>query len=76
MDISQALEDLGVTEQALTQEKRAELDEKGYTVLPGLIDGRWLAALRSDSRVCARRRAPARDWKCIKKRAHGVSRTW
>ena len=46
MDISQALEDLGVTEQALTQEKRAELDEKGYTVLPGLIDGPWLAALR------------------------------
>ena len=46
MDISQALEDLGVTEQGLTQEKRAELDEKGYTVLPGLIDGPWLAALR------------------------------
>ena len=46
MDISQALEDLGATAQALTQEKRAELDEKGYTVLPGLIDGPWLAALR------------------------------
>ena len=46
MDIRQALEDLGVTERALAAQNRTELDEKGYTVLPGLIDGPWLEALR------------------------------
>ena len=76
MDISQALEDLGATEQALTQEKRAELDENGYTVLPGLIDGPWLAALRERFESLCEAEGAGADWKCIKKRAHGVSRTW
>ncbi len=46
MDISQALEDLAATENALPEQHKAELDEKGYTVLPGVMDGPWLAALR------------------------------
>lgn len=46
MNFSRALEDLGITENALLEQNKTELDEKGYTVLPGLIDGAWLAELR------------------------------
>ena len=46
MDIGQALEDLDATGNALPEQNRVELDEKGYTVLPGVMDGKWLAELR------------------------------
>ena len=46
MDITQALDDLGVGNDSLTEEAKNELDERGYAVLPGLIDDKWLAALR------------------------------
>ena len=46
MDIGQALKDLDATGTALPEQNRAELDEKGYTVLPGVMDGPWLGALR------------------------------
>ena len=46
MDIKQALDDLGVGNDSLTEENKKELDERGYTVLSGLIDDEWLATLR------------------------------
>ena len=46
MDMTQVLDDLGVGNDSLTEEKKNELDERGYTVLPGLIGDKWLAALR------------------------------
>ena len=46
MDIVQALNDLGVGNDSLTERNKEELDERGYTVLPGLIDEKWLATLR------------------------------
>ena len=46
MDIVRALDNLGVRDDLLTEQNRNDLDEKGYTVLPGLIDDEWLAALR------------------------------
>ena len=46
MDIGQALKDLDATGSALPEQNRAELDEKGYTVLPGVMDEQWLGALR------------------------------
>lgn len=47
MDINQALRALEAGPDRLSDENRRELDEKGYTVLPGIIDGAWLAALRA-----------------------------
>ncbi|MDP7577917.1 MAG: phytanoyl-CoA dioxygenase family protein [SAR202 cluster bacterium] len=47
MDTQQALSDLGAGSDLLTQQNRDELDEKGYTVLLGLIDDQWLEALRT-----------------------------
>ena len=44
MDISTALEALGAREDGLTARNVSELDEKGYTVMPGIIDGEWLEA--------------------------------
>ena len=46
MDIARALDALGVRADLLTAQSRNDLDEKGYTVLPGIIDDEWLAALR------------------------------
>ena len=46
MDIARALDALGVRADLLTAQNRNDLDEKGYTVLPGIIDDEWLAALR------------------------------
>ena len=46
MDTTQALDDLGIGSNSLTEENKKELDEKGYTVLPGLIDDELLATLR------------------------------
>jgi ectoine hydroxylase-related dioxygenase (phytanoyl-CoA dioxygenase family) len=46
MDITQALKDLGATADAISEQTRRDLDENGYAVLPGIIDGEWLEALR------------------------------
>ena len=46
MDITRALDALGARDDLLTEQNRNDLDEKGYTVLPGIIDDEWLAALR------------------------------
>ena len=55
MDIQQALYELGVGTDLLTKQNRNELDEKGYTVLPGLIDDQWLEALRTQfEELCAK----------------------
>ena len=47
LDTQQALYQLGVGTDLLTKQNRDELDEKGYTVLPGLIDHQWLEVLRA-----------------------------
>ena len=39
MDITQALKDLGATADAISEQTRRDLDENGYAVLPGIIDG-------------------------------------
>ena len=46
MKMAQALQDLGVTSDSLPSQNRADLNDKGYTVFCGLIDGPWLAELR------------------------------
>ena len=46
MNMAQALQDLGVTSDTLPNQARMDLDDKGYTVFHGLIDGSWLAELR------------------------------
>jgi ectoine hydroxylase-related dioxygenase (phytanoyl-CoA dioxygenase family) len=46
MNITQALDTLGVTDSVLTEQSNAELDQKGYTLLPGLIGDEWLESLR------------------------------
>ena len=47
MNITQALAALGATDEVLTERNKTELDEKGFTLLPGVIDDHWLEALRS-----------------------------
>ena len=47
MDINQALSELDAGSDQLSDENRRDLDEKGFTVLPGVIDGAWLDALRA-----------------------------
>ena len=47
MDITAALDALGTCEDVLTDQNRKDLDDKGYTVLPGIIDVEWLEALRT-----------------------------
>ena len=47
MNIEEALANLGASEDVLTEQNKRELDEKGYTVLPGVMDGEWLDALRA-----------------------------
>ena len=44
--MDQCLADLGVHGELLNDGQRDELRRKGYTVLPGMIDAAWLAALR------------------------------
>ena len=46
MNINQSLKDLGVTDESLTERQKEELDKKGFTVLPGIIDSPWLSQLR------------------------------
>ena len=47
MDITQALDALGARADLLSDEERQSLDEKGYVVLPGIIDAAWLEELRT-----------------------------
>ena len=47
MDITAALDALGARADVLTEQNRKDLDDKGYTVLPGIIDDEWLEALRT-----------------------------
>ncbi|MDE2706194.1 MAG: phytanoyl-CoA dioxygenase, partial [Gemmatimonadota bacterium] len=47
MDITSALDALGARDDLLAEQNRNDLDEKGYTVLPGIIDFEWLEALRT-----------------------------
>ena len=44
MDIARALDALGAHQGVLTEQNRNDLDEKGYTVLPDVIDDEWLEA--------------------------------
>ena len=61
MDIGQALKDLDATGTALPEQNRIDLDEKGYTVMPGVMDGPWLGGAAGAVReACARRRASPR----------------
>ena len=46
MNINLALEDLGVTDESLTAIQKEELDKKGFTILPEIIDPLWLSQLR------------------------------
>ena len=45
MNIMHALGELGATSGAIREEHRRDLDEKGYTLLPGIIDAAWLEDL-------------------------------
>ena len=46
MNIIEALDALSAREQLLTDENKAELDDKGYMLLPGVIGNEWLETLR------------------------------
>ena len=46
MTMEQCLADLGAGSELLSDRQRDELRRKGYTLLPGVIDAEWLAALR------------------------------
>ena len=46
MTMEQCLTDLGAGSELLGNRQRDELRRKGYTLLPGVIDAEWLAALR------------------------------
>ena len=45
-EVDPRLIELGLPEAALTVEQSRQLDEQGYTILPGLIDSGWLDQLR------------------------------
>jgi ectoine hydroxylase-related dioxygenase (phytanoyl-CoA dioxygenase family) len=44
--IDNALAELGVTADTLTDAERRALDDDGYVILPGVIDAEWLDAMR------------------------------
>ena len=46
MTMERCLADLGAGSELLSDRQRDELRGKGYTLLPGVIDAEWLAALR------------------------------
>ena len=46
MNMDQCLAELGASAELLSDCQRDELRRKGYTLLPGVIDAGWLAALR------------------------------
>ncbi|NKB69393.1 MAG: phytanoyl-CoA dioxygenase [Candidatus Latescibacteria bacterium] len=58
MDITQALEELGATPDAISQQNRCDLDDKGFTVLPGIIDPEWLASLQHRFEELCQREGP------------------
>ena len=47
MNITDALDTFGATDDLLTEQNKTELDEKGYTLLLGVIGDEWLESLRS-----------------------------
>ena len=47
MTMSQCLQELGARPELLSDRQRGELHNKGYTLLRGVIDPPWLAALRA-----------------------------
>ncbi len=58
MDITQALCDLGATPDAISDDTRRDLDDKGYAILPGVIDDAWLEALRARFEELCEREGP------------------
>ena len=46
MNIKEALNYLGVNNDSLTEDQRNDLNEKGFTILPRVIDERWLSELK------------------------------
>jgi ectoine hydroxylase-related dioxygenase (phytanoyl-CoA dioxygenase family) len=46
MDMQEALQALGVTDQTLTAQQREQLDTQGYLIFHNVIDPVWLEALR------------------------------
>jgi ectoine hydroxylase-related dioxygenase (phytanoyl-CoA dioxygenase family) len=47
VDITAALSALGADDNLLTKQHKADLDNKGFAVFPGLIDDEWLESLRT-----------------------------
>ncbi len=47
MDIAAALNALGARDHLLSQQHKADLDEKGFALFPGLIDREWIENLRT-----------------------------
>ena len=47
MDITAALSALGADDNLLTKQHKADLDNKGFALFPGLIDDQWLESLRT-----------------------------
>ncbi|MEX0743974.1 MAG: phytanoyl-CoA dioxygenase family protein, partial [Phycisphaeraceae bacterium] len=45
-EMDRAMAALGVREDLLSDAERQHLDEQGYLVMPGVVDGNWLSALR------------------------------
>ena len=58
MNITHALGELGATSDAIREEHRRDLDEKGYTLLPGIIDAAWLEDLRTHFEELCQREGP------------------
>ena len=46
MNIDDALRSLGAHHDLLTQENKVDLDQRGFTVLEGVIDHQWLIDLQ------------------------------
>ncbi len=49
-NIEEALQQLGVTENSLSEAEKASLDRLGYVLIPGVIDAQWLDRLRQRAR--------------------------
>ena len=58
MNITQALSELGATSDAISEESRRSLDERGYTLLPSIIDAAWLEDLRTRFEELCQREGP------------------
>ena len=76
MDITSALDALGARDDLLTEQNRNDLDEKGYTVLPGIIDAEWLVRRCAPAlRNCARKKGATPVLKFIRNRVRAASPT-